>query len=323
MQTLYVATNNGVLTFSREVDERRWRLNSHGLEGINVKCLHVDPTDKSKIYAGTENGVVYISSAKEWHESSKLDGKVYCLATTLIDENLHVYAGIEPAKLFMSLDRCKTWHELRSLQNIASMNEWHSPWGPADLNSIVFNPRDRRQIYVGIEVGGVMKSNDEGATWTEVSSGLHKDVHCLAVNYYNPKIIFAATGGGIYRTVSAGELWVDIGNKIDLKYAVSVAIHPAKPNITYLAIAMGPPGNQALLYRSDDYGETWDLMHNGLPYPMLKGVRRRALIVNPEAPAEVYVGTSDGIVFYSSNEGMKWESVANANNTINALALGD
>jgi len=319
---LYVATSDGVLTFCKEVGTKGWKLIGSALQGIDVKCLATDPTDKSKVYAGDSNGTVYLGDGKgsSWSEVNKLDGKVYCLATTLIDENTYVYAGIEPAKLFLSLDDGKSWHELKSLQNVPSAKEWHSPWGPADLSTIVFNPRDARGIYVGIEVGGVLKSNDEGANWKEVSNGLHKDVHCLAVNYYNPKIIFAATGAGIYRTVSAGELWVDVGKSIDLKYAVSVAIHPAKPNITYLAIAMGPPGNQALLYKSENYGDTWNLLHNGLPYPMLKGVRRRAMVINPAAPAEIYVGTSDGIVFYSPNEGMKWDSIVNASVMINALA---
>lgn len=321
MKTLHVATTNGISSF-KQVNVNNWKLVSNGLEGINVRCLCVDPTSKSKVYAGTDNGVIY-EKDKEWHEVSRLDGRVYCLVSTLMEKNLHVYAGIEPAKLFLSLDSCKTWHELKSLQNVENSKDWHSPWGPPDLNSIAFNPRDHRQIFVGIEVGGVMKSADEGASWVELTNGLHKDIHCLAINYYNPKIIFAATGGGLYRTVSAGELWARIGNEIELTYAVSVAIHPAKPNITYLAIAMGPPGSQALLYKSNDYGETWSLMHIGLPYPMLKGVRSKALIVNPDAPAEVYVGTFDGKVFYSSNEGMKWEYIASVNNTVNALALSN
>ncbi len=318
---LHIATSDGVLTFFREVGTKGWRLIGSDLRGIDVKCLTTDPADKSIVYAGASNGVIYHRDNKSssWSEISRLDGKVYCLATILVDEKTHIYAGTEPAKLFLSLDSCRSWHELKSLQNVSSAKEWYSPWGPADLGTIVFNPKDIRSMYVGIEVGGVLRSKDEGASWKEVSNGLHKDVHFLAVNYYNPKIIFAATGGGIYRTVSAGEVWIDVGKDIDLKYAVSVAIHPAKPNITYLAIAMGPPGNQALLYKSEDYGDTWNLLHNGLPYPMLKGVRRRALAVNPAAPAEVYVGTTDGIVFYSPSEGMKWESIANVPATINAL----
>jgi photosystem II stability/assembly factor-like uncharacterized protein len=318
---LYVATSNGVFTFLKEAKTQGWKSVSYDLRDIDVKCLTVDPSDKSVVYAGASDGTVYrFDKGSNWRKVSKLDGKVYCFATTLMDENACVYAGIEPAKLFLSLDGCKSWHELRALQAAPHAAEWYSPWGPADLSTIAFNPRDIRGIYVGIEVGGVLKSNDEGANWKEVNTGLHKDVHCLAINYYNPKIIFAATGRGIYRTVSGGELWVDVGSNIDLKYAVSVAIHPAKPNITYLGMAMGPPGNQALLYKSEDYGETWNLLHNGLSYPMLKGIRRRALVVNPAAPAEVYVGTSDGIVFFSSSEGMKWESIANTEGTINALS---
>ncbi len=260
---LHVATSDGVLTFFRETGTKGWRLIGSGLGGIDVKCLATDPADKSKVYAGGSNGVVYLSDNKgsSWSEVGKLDGKVYCLATRLIDENTHVYAGIEPAKLFLSLDSCRSWHELKSLQSVPSAKEWYSPWGPADLGTVAFNPKDIRSIFVGIEVGGVLRSSDEGASWKEISNGLHKDVHCLAVNYYNPKIIFAATGGGIYRTVGTGELWVDVGSNIDLKYAVSVAIHPAKPNITYLAIAMGPPGNQALLYNSEDYGDACLVTH--------------------------------------------------------------
>lgn len=316
---LYVATSDGVSVFLKESGVKEWRLIGSGLQGIDVKCLMADPSDRSKVYAGASNGTVYLGGkGSSWTEISRLDGKIYCFGSTLIDENANIYAGMEPARLFQSLDSCRSWHELRSLQNVESVKEWCSPWGPADLSTIAFSPKDIRCIYVGIEVGGVLKSSDEGANWKDMSIGLHKDVHCIAVNYYNPKIIFAATGAGIYRTID-GEHWTDVGRAIDLKYAVSVVIHPAKPHITYLAMAMGPPGEQALLYRSDDYGDTWNLMHNGLPYPMFTGVRRRALSVNQDSPAEVYVGTSDGMVFYSSNEGMRWEPIANAATTVNAL----
>lgn len=314
-RTLYVANSNGILILSKEC--RTWRIVASALENIDVRCLCIDPSEGSRVYAGARDGTMYASDGAQWGKVSALNGKLYSLAGRLIDGNAYVYAGLEPVKLFLSMDKCKTWHELKSLQNIPNAKEWYSPWGPADLSSIAFG---RHSMYVGIEVGGVLKSKDEGGTWKEISNGLHKDVHCLAVNYYNPKIIFAATGGGIYRTVSDGELWSDVGYNMDLKYAVAVAIHPSRPNITYIAMAMGPPGEQALLYKSEDYGESWNLMHEGLPYPMLKGVRRKVLAVNVAAPAEVYVGTSDGLVFYSADEGMKWEQIANVSGTINALA---
>jgi photosystem II stability/assembly factor-like uncharacterized protein len=319
---LYVATTDGIHTFTKKPKMKICTLVSSGLTGINVRCLCPEPIDSSRIYAGSDHGMIYASTDNglNWKEMGKLGDRVCSLAATQLDGNTYVYAGTEPAKLFLSMDRCQSWHEMKSMQNVPSANDWHSPWGPPNISTIALNPRDGRTVYIGIEVGGVLKSADEGGSWREMFNGLHPDLHCLAVNYYNTKIIFAATGGGIYRTVSAGELWSDIGQGIDMRYAVSVAIHPAKPNITYLAIAMGPPGNQALLYRSEDYGESWSMLHHGLPYPMLKGVRRKGLVINPAAPAEVYVGTSDGFVFFSPTEGMKWERIANVSATVNALA---
>lgn len=320
---IHATTNDGIFTFEKRSNGSKWEQTDHEVKGTNVKCIIRDPTDGSLLYAGTENGEIFKYQDRKWVSFSQLNGIVYRLAAHQMDDTLLYYAGIEPAKLFVSMNECNTWRELNSLHNVEGSEDWHSPWGSPDLSTIAFNPKERRQIYVGIEVGGVMRSRDEGASWTDISSGLHRDVHTLAVNYYNPKIIFAATGGGIYRTVNGGIQWAQVGNEIDLTYAVSVAIHPSKPNITYLGIAMSPPGNQALLYKSEDYGESWSLMHTGLPYPMLKGIRRGSLIVNNEATNEVYVGTSNGQIYYSPDEGSTFQLIAETGKTVNAIALSD
>ena len=65
------------------------------------------------------------------------------------------------------------------------------------------------------------------------------------------------------------------------------------------------------MYRTDDAGETWQPLSNGLPQEHVYGtVLRDALTVDDATPAGVYFGTRSGNVFASRDEGESWTSVA-------------
>src|SRR5437764_171346 len=68
--------------------------------------------------------------------------------------------------------------------------------------------------------GGVLRSDDRGATWrlADGSSGepsfgrppaslVHPDVHSIAVHPSSPDLVFAPTGGGLYRSDDGGKTW--------------------------------------------------------------------------------------------------------------------
>ena len=71
------------------------------------------------------------------------------------------------------------------------------------------------------------------------------------------------------------------------------AVSPADPRVMYAAMRDG-------LFKSVNAGETWRAVGQGL--------RDLAVVaVNPRKPDEVYVSTTDGAIFRSSDGGTTWE----------------
>ena len=101
---------------------------------------------------------------------------------------------------------------------------------------------------------GVMKSMDGGRTWnpTKLSWLLSasKQVFRLLIYPHDPNIIIAAATDGIWRSVDAGETWVNTktGNFKDLEFNVK------NPSIIY---ASGKPTGGSIILRSIDTGRTW------------------------------------------------------------------
>lgn len=71
------------------------------------------------------------------------------------------------------------------------------------------------------------------------------------------------------------------------------AVEPQNPRIMYVTMRDG-------LFKSTDAGETWKALGKELR-------NLAAVAVNPKRPAEVYVATLDGIIFKSTDGGVKWE----------------
>ena len=72
-----------------------------------------------------------------------------------------------------------------------------------------------------------------------------------------------------------------------------LAVDPENPRVMYVAMRDG-------LFKSVDGGETWK--------PLGKGLKNLAAVtVNPKKPNEVYASTADGVIFKSSDGGIKWE----------------
>ena len=70
-----------------------------------------------------------------------------------------------------------------------------------------------------------------------------------------------------------------------------------------------PPGGKCRVYRSQDAGKSWDALGAGLPDEFWTGVMRDAMCADDADPAGVYVGSRDGSVYASPDEGASWVPV--------------
>src|SRR6185436_17852881 len=84
-----------------------------------------------------------------------------------------VYAGVEDAALFRTVDGGQSWQELPGLREHGSGPHWQPGAGGMCLHTILLHPADEAQLLVAISAAGVFASDDAGASWRPANRGLH------------------------------------------------------------------------------------------------------------------------------------------------------
>ncbi|NJD11022.1 MAG: hypothetical protein FIB01_11515 [Gemmatimonadetes bacterium] len=235
---LCIGTKRG-LFLARSEDRAAWRLSEPLLVGREIYHAWLDPRDPRRGWAA--------SAHKVWgpHVHRTLDGgrtwDVLEAAPHFPDERglgaiWHLapgpggdtlLAGIEPAGLFVSRDAGESWDEVQALNRHPTSSTWQPAGGALALGSIQYDPREPRRLYCSVSAGGVYCSEDEGATWQPRNRGVRAD--------FLPQP-FPEAGQCVHR----------------------LRLHPARPDRLYQQNLCG-------VYRSDDRGETWHDITDGLP----------------------------------------------------------
>jgi hypothetical protein len=305
MARLYAATGDAVARLDQT--NGGWMVEL-SLAGRGVQCLAVDPDDADTVYAGLrEQGVRRTDDGgATWAECGPPEPGVFSLAVSAADGA--VYAGTEPSRLFRSDDRGESWRELQALLELPSRPTWSFPPRPwtSHVRWIAPSPHDADLILVGIELGGLMRSTDGGATWEDHRPGAQRDVHSLAWHPSVPGRAYEAGGGGAASSEDAGETWQPADDGRDRHYTWSVAVDPDDPELWYVSASTGPfaahggRDPQARIYRRRA-GEAWKALGGGLPDP---------LTAMPYALAagagRLFAGLADGQIWESGDRGDTW-----------------
>jgi hypothetical protein len=305
MVRLYAATGDGIARLDQANGE--WMV-ALSLAGSGAQCLAVDPEDAETVYAGLrEQGVRRTEDGgATWVDCRLPEPGVFSLAVSAADGA--VYAGTEPSRLFRSDDRGESWRELQALLELPSQPTWSFPPRPwtSHVRWIAPSPHDADLILVGIELGGLMRSIDGGATWEDHRPGAQRDVHSLAWHPRVPGRAYEAGGGGAASSEDAGETWQPADDGRDRHYTWSVAVDPDDPELWYVSASTGPfaahggRDPQARIYRRRA-GEPWQALGGGLPDP---------LPAMPYALAagagRLFTGLADGQIWQSGDRGDTW-----------------
>jgi photosystem II stability/assembly factor-like uncharacterized protein len=307
MARLYAATGDGIV----RIDERNGEWTAEfSLAGSGAQCLAVDPHDPETVYAGLrERGLQRTNDGgRTWEDCVLPDPGVFSLAVGAADGA--VYAGTEPSRLFRSDDRGETWRALDSLLELPSRPTWSFPPRPwtSHVRWIAPSPHDADLILVGIELGGLMRSTDGGATWQDHRPGAQRDVHSLAWHPRARARAYEAGGGGAAFSEDAGETWQPADDGRDRNYTWSVAVDPDDPDLWYVSASTGPfaahgrGDPQAHIYRRRA-GEPWRALAGGLPEPL--PAMPYALVA---ADGRLFAGLADGQIWESDDRGDTWRA---------------
>jgi hypothetical protein len=318
MARLYAATGTGIARLDQANGE--WTVQQF-LPETGAQCLAVDPADPDTLYAGLRNGGVRRSEdgGRSWDNCLLPEAGVFSLAVSPADGAL--YAGTEPSRLFRSDNHGAGWRELEALLDLPSRPTWSFPPRPwtSHVRWIAPSPHEADLLLVGIELGGLMRSIDGGATWQDHRPGAQRDVHSLA---WHPRVAgraYEAGGGGAAFSDDAGESWQSADEGRDRHYTWAVAADPDDPDTWYVSASTGPyaahgrGAPQARIYRRRT-GEPWHPLAGGLPEPL--PAMPYALVA---ADRRLFAGLADGQIWESDDHGDTWRACRVRGDSLHAL----
>ncbi|HEY7490283.1 MAG TPA: exo-alpha-sialidase [Candidatus Tectomicrobia bacterium] len=233
-----------------------------------------------------------------------------------------LYLGISPALLYWSDTGGAHWTACETMRRIPGYEHWTFPPPPhiPHVRSVAPDPQVVGAVYIGVEEGGIYRSVDQGETWESLNEGLYWDIHTV-VPAPDGSRLYATTGRGFYRSDDGGQHWQHLMNGLERRYTVPLVASRQQPGWLYTAAAAGPPpswrqGANAALYRSDNGGEHWVRLEQGLPTRFDAMVRQIA--IDDAGTVFAAAGTE---LFVSHNDGNSWQRLAGALPPVQAFAV--
>ena len=244
-----------------------------------------------------------------------------------------LYAGVQPAALFKSTDGGATWHEVRGLGRHPTRSQWMPGFGGLCLHSIALDPEQPGRMWVGISAAGVFRTEDGGENWQPTNRGVRADFnpgdplpewgqcpHKLLSHPAQPGLLYQQNHCGVFRTDSYGDEWDDITEGLPSRFGFVAGIHPREPETLFVLpedevqgtdVGGGiryAAGARFRVFRSRNGGREWAPLTHGLPQEhAYLHVLREGMATDSLDPLGIYVGTVNGQVFYSRDEGDHWQ----------------
>ncbi len=305
---LLAATKKGMIAITHPAD---WKSRSLGLDGQNITCLDAR---SGVILAGGLNGILRSEDhGRSWSEANVgLHHKHLRWITFHPEIQDLVFAGTEPAAIFISRDAGHSWRECREVADLRQTHGWSLPYSPEAgcIRGFAFHGR---RGYAAAEVGGALRTDDGGTTWrlADGSDGrpdldyppetfIYSDVHSINVHPSSPDLVDAPTGGGYYRSWDGGKSWRLIYDC----YCRAVWVDPNDPT----HIILGPADNVDSMGRIEetlDSGDHWNPASNGLVTPW----RRHMVERFTQVENNLFAVLSNGELLHRSLASPDWFNI--------------
>ncbi|TLS44278.1 glycosyl hydrolase [Streptomyces montanus] len=167
-------------------------------------------------------------------------------------------------------------------------------------------------ILVATAGQGVLRSSDDGATWSRLGLGQDLEfdavVRCLAVHPEQPDVVWAGADAGLVRSSDAGVSWRRVDSPMNDRTIWSLAIDPTNPDT--MLVGTGAP-SRAAVFRTTDGGATWEQLPPQIP-EFCAGVNRPRILtcaVDRYEPKNMWFGVEEGGLWRSDDRGDTWERI--------------
>ncbi|MEP6945573.1 MAG: FG-GAP-like repeat-containing protein [Acidobacteriota bacterium] len=206
---------------------------------------------------GTPGSAVSVASAASYGEGGNPRIQFYApLATNRVDSKLYTATW----KLFTCSD-CSTsagdgtWTQTSATDLTSG--------GTDSVATIAVAKSNNQVIYTGSAAGRAMRSQDGGATWTNITAGLpDRSITNISVSTTDPTLVYLTVSGygsgHVWKSVDSGTTWTNASTGLpDIPTSASL-IDPTTPTTVYAGTDIG-------VFRSTDSGGNWSVFNTGLP----------------------------------------------------------
>ncbi|HEX7355925.1 MAG TPA: exo-alpha-sialidase [Mycobacteriales bacterium] len=249
--------------------------------------LEPSPTDPDTVYAGVEDAALFRSTdgGHSWAELPALrthptagdwapGAGGMCLHTIVLDprDENRIFVAISAAGAFRSDDGAKSWKPINQGLRSEGIPDPAAEVGHC-VHRIAMHPSRPDTLFMQ-KHWDVMRSDDAGEHWREVSGNLPSDFGFpIAVHAHEPETIYVV---------------------------------PIESDSYHY-----PPEGKLRVYRSRTGGDEWEPLTTGLPQQdCYVNVLRDAMAVDGLDSCGIYVGTTGGQVYGSADGGDTWNAIA-------------
>ncbi|HEY2724606.1 MAG TPA: exo-alpha-sialidase [Pseudonocardiaceae bacterium] len=348
-----VGTRKGAFVLTSDGTRRQWEVTGPHFAGWEIYHLAGSPADPDRLYAsqssgwfgqviqrsddgggtwrpvGNEFGYHGVPGTHQWYDGTPHPwefARVWHLEPAPTDPDT-VYAGVEDAALFRTVDGGQSWHELPGLREHGSGSAWQPGAGGMCLHTIVLDPAEPSRMYVAISAAGVFRTDDAGQSWRPVNRGLHSEgipdgdaevghcVHNLAMHPSRPDVLFMQKHWDVNRSDDGGESWHEVSGNLPTDFGFPIDVHAHEPDTVYVVPIKSDsehyvPDGKLRVYRSRTGGDDWEPLTDGLPQrDCYVNVLRDAMAVDSLDDCGVYFGTTGGQVYASADSGDHWAPI--------------
>jgi photosystem II stability/assembly factor-like uncharacterized protein len=241
----------------------------------------------------------------------------------------------DPATWYVSVASGGVWKTENAGTTWKSMFDGQNSYS---IGSLTIDPTNKNVIWVGTgennggrHIGfgdGIYRSADGGKTWKNMGLKGSEHISEIIVHPEDPNTVWVASQGplwskggerGVFKTTDGGKTWKNTLSKGPWTGVTSMVIDPRNPDLLYAAtwqhqrtvaayIGAGPESG---LHMSEDGGETWTKLTNGLP----KGnLGKTGMAISPQNPDVVYAAIETdqrtGGLWRSADRGASWTKMS-------------
>ncbi len=320
MDWLFVAASEGVGAFKHAGGHWQavhWREIGPQVTSISAGGGHV--------FAGTVDGI--FRSDDDGNAWAKMDEGLALPHVRWLAQHpevpMRIMAGTEPAGIFVSPDEGRRWIGHPHVAELRDAYGWYLPYSPAAGCVRGFALHGNR-AYGAVEQGGLLRSDDRGNSWrlvegatgdprADIPAGyMQLDVHAVAVHDSSPDLVFAPTGGGLYRSENGGDTWSELYDC----YCRAVWVDPEDPDHLIFGPADGVD-RRGRIEETCDGGRSWSAVSEGTDGPWPRHMVERFLQVGDTLLAVL----SNGELIAAVLSELRWTRILPQVEDIQAVAV--